>query len=80
MSDQVKYQNVGFLTARLNCHVSSLYVSLQCHSAVKFLNFQKATNFTVNTKIQTKWFYHGVTPPVDTNGLANSEDPDHTAF
>ena len=32
-----------------------------------------------HSKIQTEWFYHGVIPLNDANGIANSEDPDQTA-
>ena len=44
-----------------------------------FLNFQTPTNFTVNTLNSKSEFYHGVMPPNDANGIANSEDPDQTA-
>ena len=48
-------------------------------TCVKFLTFPTSNNFTVNSKIQTKRFYHGVILLKDVNGIANSKDPDQTA-
>ena len=45
-----------------------------------FYNLTEPSSFTVTckiSKIQNKRFYHGVTPPNDANGIANSEDPDY---
>ena len=47
------------------------------HYTVKILYFlifyYKHSNF------KTKRFYHGMLPPNDANGIANSEDPDQAA-
>ena len=52
----------------------------KCNSKAKFiLNFWTQTNFTDNSKTQTKRFYHGTIPPNDANGIANGEDTDQAA-
>ena len=51
--------------------------------ATKVLNFHTPTNFTVNImklKLETERFYMGVISPNDSNGKANSENPDQTAL
>ena len=46
---------------------------------MKFLNFPTPINFAVNSKIETKMFYHSVIPPNDANGIVNSVGSDHSA-
>ena len=60
---------------------SQLYVSnKKQYATVKFLYFRTTVNYcNLNTVIRAKRFYHGVIPPNDENGIANSEDPDQTA-